>query len=286
MSALEVFDAFVAHAETLLPSAGSTLVVAVSGGADSVALAHLLYALGRHRLVLFHLDHGLREEASADARWVEQLALDLQWSCVSQRVELRALARSRRLGLEETGREERYRRLAAVALQERAQAVVTAHHHDDHLETILMQLLRGTGADGGRGLRERRELVPGVALLRPLLGLTRAQLRGYLEAGGHAWRSDATNADLRFRRNLVRHRVLPLLSAAEPGFAQALARFAREPASVSPASASARDALRAHGVAPSRERIRRLEELSSGEDDRELHLGHQLVRRVRGALGG
>ena len=130
-----------------------------------------------------------------------------------------------------------------VAREVGAQAMLTAHHRDDQVETVLMHLLRGSGEVGSRGMLSSR-MHEGVVLVRPLLAASRLQLQGYLAARGLPWRSDASNDDERFRRNHLRHAVLPLLEAAAPGFAAQLLDLA---ASSSAASGSA--AIGAGGAA-------------------------------------
>jgi tRNA(Ile)-lysidine synthase len=281
------------------PAPGETLVVAVSGGADSVALLDLLHGMGRWRLVVFHLDHQLRPEAHADAEAVRELAAGFGCEPVIERADIAALARAERIGIEECGRRERYARLVALAKRRGAAAILTAHHRDDQVETVLMNLLRGAGETGAAGLPERRDL-DGVPLLRPLLPFSREELRGWLRARARTWREDASNDDERFRRNLVRHRVLPLLERAEPGFAAALVRWAEEQqqaetwrpppgASLALAEIGAlarprrgarwRALLASLSIEPSRERIRRLDELALGAPGRRLHLGGLLFQR-------
>jgi len=267
----------------LLPACGSTVVVCVSGGADSVALLRMLHALDAWRLVVFHLDHGLRAESAADARWVAGLCHDLGLTCAIATIALREVARDRKQGLEQAGREERYRRVAALARQLPAQAILTAHHRDDQVETVLMHVLRGAGATGARGVPPRRDCA-GTPLVRPLLHIPRAQLHDYLHALGQGWREDGSNRDLALRRNALRHRVLPLVEAAEPGFSQALLRWSQAQSDGDGAGGVLYHLLRAHGLEPSRERVRRLRELDSGAAGEALHLGHWLVRRMHGGL--
>jgi len=269
-----------AQSRALLPPEGTVLVVCVSGGADSVALLRLLHALAAWRLVVFHLDHGLRAESAQDAAWVAALCGSLGIECRIECVELHALARERRQGLEQAGREERYRRVAALAGLLQAQGILTAHHRDDQLETILMHVLRGAGANGARGVPARRDC-DGIPVFRPLLHVTRLELRDYLASLGQDWREDSTNRDVALRRNAVRHRVLPQLEAAEPGFSQALLAWSQAQAQAleDQAGGVAYRQLRSHALEPSRQRVRRLQELAAGAPGRALHLGRWLVTR-------
>jgi tRNA(Ile)-lysidine synthase len=202
--------------EPLPPDA--LLVAAVSGGGDSVALLHLLHALGR-RVVVAHLDHALRPESAREARWVAALAERLGMACELERVDVAEVARRRWGNLEATARELRYAFLSRVARKHRAAAILTAHTQDDQAETLLWQLARGSGR--ATGIRRRQGRV-----LRPLLGFSRQELRDYLRALGEGWLEDPTNQDTLLERNYLRHEVLPRLKARFPHSTAHLARFA------------------------------------------------------------
>ncbi len=194
------------------------LVLAVSGGGDSVALAYLVHQAGRQGVVA-HLDHGLGPEAGEDPGFVEALARRLGFAFYTERVEVRRIAEARGENFEDLARRIRYSFLHRVARAFGAKAILTAHTLDDQAETVLLKLLQGTAR--GLGIREREGL-----LVRPLLPYTRVELRAYLEALGADWREDATNLDPGRDRNYLRHRVFPLLLERFPRAREALARFA------------------------------------------------------------
>ncbi len=202
------------------------MVVAVSGGADSVALLDFLATgsgLGL-RLVVAHVNHGLRgAEADADERFVRGLAERYGLTMATTRADVRALSRQRRLSLEEAGREARYAFFEAVAGQYGATRIALAHHRDDQAETVLMRLIRGAGVDGLSGMRPRSG---DGRYVRPLLSVTRRAIVGYLRKKGLAWQEDASNQDQRFLRNRVRHELLPLLASYNPAIAERLAATA------------------------------------------------------------
>ncbi|MDP7204975.1 MAG: tRNA lysidine(34) synthetase TilS [Pirellulaceae bacterium] len=187
---------------------GLTVVVAISGGADSVGLAHALSVLavrGEARLVLAHFDHRWREESAEDARFVEQLAGQLGWECIQGQ------AAEPGVQSEETARQQRYAFLLDVARSEGARFVVTAHTADDQVETILDRILRGTGLRGLAGIPRTRVLDEGIVLLRPLLCCSKSDLQQYLSELGQPWREDQSNQDTDFTRNRIRQVLLPLL---------------------------------------------------------------------------
>lgn len=192
----------------------SRWLVGVSGGADSVALLHLLVESGFRNLVVCHLDHGLRGRASAeDANFVRRLAVKLGMKSVIAKSDVRGRMAAGSESLETAARHARHRFFGECARQSRCPRVLLAHHADDQAETVLWNLMRGS--QGLRGMRERRSMVTenGVTLelIRPLLGLRRAELVAWLVSRKHRWREDASNAEPIAIRNRLRHEALPLL---------------------------------------------------------------------------
>jgi len=208
-----------------LGTAGESLVVALSGGADSVALTDALATLAagkRFRLVAAHLDHGLRPDSGEDAAFCADLARRLGIPIRTARADVRGRARSDKAGLEDAARRERHAFLRAVRKEEGAVAIVLAHTRDDQAETLLLRLLRGAGSTGLAAMRPRAGDV-----VRPLLGVPRADVLAHLAERGLAWREDATNADPAFLRNRVRHELIPYLeSRFNPRIREGLAREA------------------------------------------------------------
>ena len=205
---------------------GEHLLIALSGGADSVALTCLLaqsrekYAL---RLTAAHLNHGIRgADADADAALCRKLCDRLGIGLIEGHADVPRIARETGQGLEAAAREARYRFLREARLRCGANRIVLAHHLDDQAETVLMHLLRGTGPEGVCGMAR----VSGE-LYRPLLEVRKAALVQYLKAGGISWREDATNAVADNPRNALRLNVLPEIEKSYPSAAEAIARYAR-----------------------------------------------------------
>jgi tRNA(Ile)-lysidine synthase len=207
-----------------LISSRARLLCAVSGGPDSVVLAHLLKQAS-FPLVLGHVDHGIRKNSSQDARFVAGLAKRWQLPYETVRVSVPAHAARASLGLEEAARELRYKALLKMAHAAGCTAVVTAHTADDQAETVLMNFLRGAGPTGLAGIPPVRDLAPGVRLLRPLLNTSRQEVLAYAQVEGLAFRIDPTNRSLRFTRNRIRNRLLPLLEKEQPGLKQRLVQM-------------------------------------------------------------
>lgn len=200
---------------------GEEVITAFSGGVDSTALALVMRCLG-FVPVLAHLDHGLRPESAADAAHVRNVAqrMGVPWVC--ERCDVAALAAEARTGIEDAGRRARYAFLEDVRLGRDAGWIATGHHLDDLGEDLLLRLIRGAGWPALAGMEavnaQRR-------LLRPLLLHRKVELERFVRAAGANWRDDASNALPLFRRNRVRHRILPLLEAENPAFSDAVRRL-------------------------------------------------------------
>lgn len=193
------------------------VLLAISGGADSVALIRAMITLksrcgGAGEVFVAHLNHGLRGvDADVDAAWIELLCQQLGVKCEIARADVAALADQQGDGWEAAARNARYDFLICTAERLGARFVATAHNADDQVETVLHRILRGTGLAGLAGIPKARELSPSVTLVRPLLGVRRAEIVSYLASLGQEFRSDASNDDRRFTRNQLRHDLLPQL---------------------------------------------------------------------------
>ena len=210
------------------------LVVAVSGGPDSVCLLHILVKLREKlgiSLHVAHLNHQLREvEAEADAQYVADLARQLDLPATIERRDVKAYQAKQRLSLEEAAREVRYTFLAQVARSIGVDRVAVGHTVDDHIETILMHLIRGTGTRGLRGLQPSSQWQsPGISptIIRPLLPVSREETADYCRYHQLKPRLDASNLSLSPLRNRIRQQLLPLLQSYNPQVVDALLRTAR-----------------------------------------------------------
>lgn len=210
----------------------SIVIVGVSGGADSLALLHVLIGLQAKLNVRLHvatLDHGLRGEAGAgDAAYVESLCAAWGVPCTRGYADVPALMESAKMGVESAARQARYDFLARVAREQGSDIIAVGHHADDQAETVLMHLVRGSGVGGVRGMSFNAGLLDhvGVRLIRPLLGVRRADIEAYCAQQGITYRHDATNDAADTLRNRVRHEVLPLLRSLNPQVERALWQFA------------------------------------------------------------
>jgi tRNA(Ile)-lysidine synthase len=263
-----------------LPQSAERVVVAVSGGADSTALMLALNELiVTHKLsasiVIAHLNHGLRGEAGEeDACWVTELAADLGFECVLGQTDVKAQAEEYRDNLEQAARRTRYGFLLETAKNSEARIVLTAHTLDDQAETVLLRLVRGSGAEGLSGIEAVRALdeQSNVLLARPLLNwASRAETENYCREREVAFKSDAMNEDERFARVRVRRRLIPLLKTFNPRIVEALDRTAR--------------LLREDAEALNEAAQKLLTEASEGDPSAGASLRVDVLARARASLG-
>lgn len=204
-------------------TAPATVVVGVSGGADSMALLHVLHTwrVDGLRVIAVHIHHGLRgEEADRDEALVRAYCAERGIDCVVKRADVCALAKQWNIGTEEAGRRVRYDAFARVCREESADVIATAHNANDVAETVLMHILRGSGIGGLCGIPAKRGQI-----VRPLLDCTRAEIEAYCAENGIPTIVDSTNADPVYTRNRVRHQLLPLLRELNPSVESALLRL-------------------------------------------------------------
>jgi len=193
------------------------VLLAVSGGGDSIALLHCLCALSRGEVLdtnflCAHINHQLRaSDADTDEKFVVQQALQLGLPVVTSRIDVRRFAADNKLSIETAGRILRLEKLQEMATEHNCTAIATGHQKDDNAETVIQRLARGTGLRGLGGIWPVRRFGDGTRFVRPLLCVGREEIIEYLGAKGVAWCTDHTNADCSYRRNFIRHRLMPAL---------------------------------------------------------------------------
>jgi tRNA(Ile)-lysidine synthase len=203
---------YIRHRKLLKP--GDRVAVAVSGGADSVALLRVLLELREELgivVVVAHFNHQLRgDESDGDEHFVADLAHQHDLQFFAGRADVRLHSIAKKLSLEHAARDLRYRWLHDLASEHRLNAVATGHTLDDQAETVLMKFLRGTGTRGLAGIRPIMTL-DHLRVVRPLLETSRPEIEQYLHSIDQRWREDHTNRDTHMTRNRIRHELLPLL---------------------------------------------------------------------------
>jgi tRNA(Ile)-lysidine synthase len=200
-----------------VPKTAEKVLLAVSGGADSIAMLHAIHALRTEdvlnvKLLCAHINHKLRgAEGDLDEEFVVTQAAKLKLAVKTSRVEVREFARLNRLSIETAARQLRMKALIDIAKAGNCNLIATAHQKNDNAETILQRLSRGTGFRGLAGIWPIRVFADEIKFIRPLLYFSRDEIVDYLQRRNLSWRRDHTNADCTYRRNYVRHRLIPAL---------------------------------------------------------------------------
>jgi tRNA(Ile)-lysidine synthase len=218
---------------------GDRISVAVSGGADSVALllaVHEANAAARNSLGIglsaVHIHHGIREaaESDADLAFVQDLCIQLDVPLHIHRADVPARAAENRETLEEAAREVRYAFFRTLIASGHANSILTAHTLDDQAETVLMKLLRGAWTEGLAAIHPvvlvQTPSIQTGRILRPLLATRRSEIEAFLNSRNQPWRTDSTNADTAYTRNRIRHELMPQLRTFNPSIDQTLANLA------------------------------------------------------------
>lgn len=194
---------------------GAELLVAVSGGVDSVVLLDMLVCLSRkygYSIAVVHFNHRLRgKESEFDANFVRETCKRYDIACYIAWADVERFAEVQSMSLEQAGRELRYKFLEFVAYKRRSDAVLTAHTLNDSVETMLMNMLRGSGLSGLSGIPFQRAFGEHTKIIRPVLGMKKTDMQEYAALRGLSWREDATNSQTVFRRNKIRNELVPLL---------------------------------------------------------------------------
>ncbi|VAX37060.1 tRNA(Ile)-lysidine synthetase [hydrothermal vent metagenome] len=194
---------------------GERLLLAVSGGADSIALLRGMLTFQKEfslEIAVIHLNHQLRgEHSDSDAQWVKELCSRFNTRFFWGERDISAIAKESRKGIEETARLVRYEFIKEIAREEKFSSVAVAHHANDQAETVLHHILRGTGMAGLSGIPSSRELEEGIQLIRPMLHISRKDILSYLQEIDQPFLEDATNQENHYTRNRIRNQLLPLL---------------------------------------------------------------------------
>lgn len=211
---------------------GDRVLVGFSGGPDSVCLLHFLNYLAGEKhfyVAAMHVNHGLRgRDALADQRFAREFCKARGIDFLTQKIAVKTLAKKLDLSPEHAARKGRYQALEAGAKKLGANKIALGHHLDDHAETVLLNLLRGTKAKGLAGITPSRALNKNVEIIRPLLCITRQEVLDYLANNRLSGVTDQSNFDDAFTRNWIRHQLLPMLESKQPQIRQHLALLAAD----------------------------------------------------------
>ena len=177
------------------------IVVSVSGGIDSVGLLFLLKALDRHELVLVHVNHGLRATNMIDEKFIKKLSKEIHSPLYIKKLDPSSIKKNK--NIEQWGRENRYKFLEKISIDTASEVIMTGHHSNDQIETILMNIQRGSGVLGMRGIAKRNK-----KLIRPLLKFSKSEIILFSERVGYTYCKDETNNNLNFKRNFIRNKIV------------------------------------------------------------------------------
>ena len=207
----------------------SRILVACSGGPDSMALLHLLQDIAAHRHTKYKLgiaivDHSIRPESKDEVLWLRNQVDALGVSFYTTAFDVPTLSKDLKLSEETVGRRVRYQWLNEIAQSEGYDYIAVAHHKDDQAESILAHLIRGTGLNGLTGMAVVSHDYD-IPVIRPLLDVTKAELLAYLADRKLTYCIDSTNDDIRYQRNRIRHRIIPELESINPNVVDAIARL-------------------------------------------------------------
>lgn len=206
---------------------GSSVLVAVSGGADSVCLLHVLSSIKNsfnYNISAAHLNHSIRgAEADRDEDYVIGLCKKLKIKCYTEKTDVPKLAQEKGMTEEEAGRRARYEFFERVLSENNIDYVATAHNKNDQAETVLMRIIRGSGLTGLRGIKYKRE----DCVIRPLLDVSREEIENYCREAEIDFKTDSTNKDDNYTRNKIRHQLIPLASEINPSVIDALANLSK-----------------------------------------------------------
>lgn len=191
---------------------GNTIVIGVSGGPDSMALLNVLINLNRqngleYKLVVSHINHGIREEADEETAFVQTFCKEKNIPCYVKKEKVIELAKKQKIGTEEAGRKLRYEFFEEVAKKQNASKIATAHTANDNAETVLMNIIRGSGTSGLKGIEAKRD----NKYIRPLIECTRKEIEEYCKEHNLNPRQDKTNQENIYTRNKIRNILIPLL---------------------------------------------------------------------------
>lgn len=209
-----------------LIESGDHIVLGVSGGPDSMCLLHLLNQIRKQTenglsflLTVAHVNHAIRKEAQEETKYVQEYCANHQIPCYVKICDVVKLAKARKKGIEETGREERYRFFEEILQKVGANKIATAHNQNDKVETILMNIIRGCGSNGLKGIEPIRE----EKYIRPLIEVDRKQIEQYCQKEKLNPKIDASNFDNQYTRNRIRNELIPLLQKEfNPNFSRAI----------------------------------------------------------------
>lgn len=204
--------------ENNLISNKDKILIAVSGGPDSMLLLHYIHKKANHDFLVFHLNHGIRKEAFKDEKIVKDYCEKNEIECVIERLDILRMAKEAKESLENFARKKRYDLFLKYAEKYKCSLVLTAHNMDENIETVVLNLLRGKDIKGLCGIPVKRKLKGKICVARPIMCLKKEEIIDYLKENKIKYAVDKTNYDTDYTRNWIRHKLIPMIESKQPNF--------------------------------------------------------------------
>jgi tRNA(Ile)-lysidine synthase len=211
-----------------LISKKDNILLGVSGGPDSMLMLHYFDKVGRYDFVVFHLNHGIRKEADYDEKIVRDYCEKNSIEFISAKVDIPLIAKKTGDNLENVARKKRYYLFLKYSKKYGCMLVATAHNLDEHIETIILNLLRGTSIKGLCGIPVKRKISDKIYVVRPILCLKKDEIIKYLKENKLRYAIDKTNYDTSYTRNWIRHKLIPMIEKKQPNFGEHLIKMSLE----------------------------------------------------------
>lgn len=204
---------------------GDIVVAGISGGPDSIFLLHILKKI-QCKIIIAHVNHQLRKDAANDEKFVKNLAKNSKSVFEPLEADIKYISKKNKTGLEETGRKIRYDFFKKLAKKHQAKFIITAHHANDNLETIILNFARGASLQGLSGMQELEKISENLFLLRPLINISKNQILTYLKFRKIQFHIDKSNDSTVYKRNFIRHKIIPELQKLNPNLSEVAAKNA------------------------------------------------------------
>ena len=204
------------------------VLLAVSGGPDSMAMLHYFDKTKQYDFVVFHLNHSIRKDSDVDENIVKKYCENNSIKFISKKIDVPSIAKKLNDSLEHVARKKRYEYFIRYAKKYKCLLVATAHNLDDHIETVILNLLRGTSLKGLAGIPVKRKLTDSIFVIRPIMCLKKEEILRYLKENKIKYTIDKTNFDTNYTRNWIRYKLIPMIEKRQPSFGLHLIKISNE----------------------------------------------------------
>jgi tRNA(Ile)-lysidine synthase len=214
--------------ENKLIKKGEKLLLAVSGGPDSMLMLHYFDKTKKYNFIVFHLNHGIRKEAKYDEKLVRDWCKKNSIEFISEKFSIPSILRKNKDNLENAARKIRYKLFLKYARKYKCSLIATAHNLDEHIETVILNLIRGKSIKGLCGIPVKRKISNSIYVIRPIMCLKKEEILRYLKENKIRYALDKTNYDTSYTRNWIRHKLIPMIEKKQPNFGNNLIEISRQ----------------------------------------------------------